>query len=628
MIDFPQSLVATILIRATLVLAAAWIVTALLRRAAAATRHAVWGVAFASLLLLPFISLALPRWESPRPTPITPSFMPIQAFVTPDPVVPAAHDHSRVLPSALEQADPAPVRRPPVRPPVLIVLCWTLGAAFGLGRLSAAWNAARRLVRRARAVSPETQALVPALCAQLGIERDVRVLVSDTLTVPVNCGLVRPVILLPASAASWTGERLRVVLLHELAHVRRLDYASLLVMEMVRALYFINPLVWLAAKRADVELERACDDEVLRAGTRGVAYAEHLYEIASALAGARTPRGALAMAQPSTLRARVGAILTAGMNRSPVGLRAMLAVTAVALLFGLPLASLRLLGEGREEAEERAAISALSLPDAAARERAAFALGARTTEAARTALVARLSDPDPTVRGVAAWALGKNGSTRSRDVLVRALKDPEPSVREMAVLALGDLKDARALDALAAMTSDTTMGVRGVLTHALHDIGGSRSADILGGMLLHDGNDHVRDMAAWALRLSAGAVSVPWLIQAMRDANPGVRSAAAQNLAEAADARAFDVLADAAMHDSTSFVRGAASWALGALKDARAVEPLAVAAHDTVWNVRVAATSALGHTPGPRAIDALIALTRDPVHQVRLTAVEALGTHK
>src|SRR6185503_18155763 len=127
------------------------------------------------------------------------------------------------------------------------------------------------------------------------------------------------------------------VLLHELAHVRRWDYASLIAMETARAMYWMNPLVWLAARRANVELERACDDEVLRAGTQSLEYAEHLYQIAASLAGARTPVGALAMAQPSTLRSRVGAILAGRMNRKPIGIRAIVWSSSVAMAIGVPL---------------------------------------------------------------------------------------------------------------------------------------------------------------------------------------------------------------------------------------------------------------------------------------------------
>ena len=74
-------------------------------------------------------------------------------------------------------------------------------------------------------------------------------------------GLLAPnVILLPADADSWGEDRLRAVLLHELAHIRRNDWESRLIAQIMCAVYWFNPLVWFAARRMQVEAERACDD--------------------------------------------------------------------------------------------------------------------------------------------------------------------------------------------------------------------------------------------------------------------------------------------------------------------------------------------------------------------------------
>ncbi|HEY2805544.1 MAG TPA: M56 family metallopeptidase [Gemmatimonadales bacterium] len=626
--DIPQALLATLALRATAVLAAAWLLTMAMRRAAASTRHAVWTAALGVLVLLPVASFLIPRWQLDR----TDSR---QQAVAPSPIAATAQSMAPATSStaALEPARQDPftydVAVPPRSPMSvsLLVIVWGLGAAFGLGRLSAGLAAARRLVRRATPMPGSAGDAVGRLAQGLGIRRHVRALMAEGITVPVNCGLFRPVVLLPASAQGWTDERLHVVLLHELAHVRRWDYAALLAMEAARALYWVNPLVWIAARHANIELERACDDEVIRAGTRSVDYAEHLYAIAASLAGGRTPTGALAMAQPSTLRARVGAILSASMNRSPVRLRAIGAAGAAALFVGVPLASMRLLGEGRDAAVEDCAITVLSLKDASLREHAAFTLGTLKAVSARGSLTSALKDADPGVRGMAAWALGNLNTRAAEPALVGALSDADADVREMAVEALASLGDRAAVPALARLTADPTMGVRGVLTNALHRLGGPEAAAALTTMVLHDGDPHVRDMATYALRLSAGRDAVPTLITVLRDPSPDIRVDAASNLADLADPRAFDALALALQSDSVGQVRSSAAWALGQLKDARAAVPLAAAMADSDWHPRVAIVNALGMTPGARAEDALIAATRDPVHQVRLSAIAALNAH-
>ena len=59
--------------------------------------------------------------------------------------------------------------------------------------------------------------------AQLSLRRLVELRSSRETDVPLSYGFLRPVVLLPAESSEWSGERRRVVLLHELIHVKRLD---------------------------------------------------------------------------------------------------------------------------------------------------------------------------------------------------------------------------------------------------------------------------------------------------------------------------------------------------------------------------------------------------------------------
>ena len=79
-------------------------------------------------------------------------------------------------------------------------------------------------------------------------------------------GSLRPRILLPSSAREWARERpalLDAVLLHEVAHVARMDAFSRAIAQMSVAVFWFNPLFWFAARQARLERERACDDVVL-----------------------------------------------------------------------------------------------------------------------------------------------------------------------------------------------------------------------------------------------------------------------------------------------------------------------------------------------------------------------------
>ena len=115
-------------------------------------------------------------------------------------------------------------------------------------------------------------------------------------TMPMTWGLWRARLLVPEQAADWPAGQRRDVLLHELGHIRRWDCLTHLLSQLACALYWFNPLAWVAARRMQVERERACDDLVLNRGAEASAYARHLLRSVSSsvpalrLAGRRWPR--------------------------------------------------------------------------------------------------------------------------------------------------------------------------------------------------------------------------------------------------------------------------------------------------------------------------------------------------
>ena len=168
----------------------------------------------------------------------------------------------------------------------------------------------------------EWLAAVDTAAAMLRVHRRVSLRQTERSSVPVACGIWRPSILLPADAANWSSDRRLVVLLHEIAHVRRRDCVVQAMAELMRAIHWLNPLAHVALMRLRAEQERACDDLVLAAGTDAPLYADHLVDIARSFRAPSAPALAtLAMARPSQLEGRLMAILDAGCNRSPLARR-------------------------------------------------------------------------------------------------------------------------------------------------------------------------------------------------------------------------------------------------------------------------------------------------------------------
>ncbi len=156
--------------------------------------------------------------------------------------------------------------------------------------------------------TPDWQNLLRETSQTLGLGRPVVLLQGNERLMPVTWGWRRPVVLLPTEAADWPVQRRRLVLLHELAHVKRWDCLTQLIARVGCALFWVNPLVWLAVRRMCVERERACDDLVLRSDCKASDYAAELLSIARAFRPARFAAG-IAMARSARLQARIAAMI-------------------------------------------------------------------------------------------------------------------------------------------------------------------------------------------------------------------------------------------------------------------------------------------------------------------------------
>ena len=270
----------------------------LLRRAAAATRHWIWVVALASLPSLLLLSWVPRSWQRPLWS-LSTGFnsgnqVTLTLNLTPSGAARSSANSAGPLGAgATTTSAPASGNSQPLAARfsatalVLAVAIWLIGASLGLLSVLAGRVQLRCLARTGRLLQDEDwMLLLQEARDRLRLRRPVRLLQSSDNPMPLTWGWWRPVILLPTEATNWPTERRRVVLLHELAHAKRWDCLTQTVARMVCALYWINPLVWLAARRMCIERERACDDLVLNSGCRPSEYATHLVDIARAFRGA------------------------------------------------------------------------------------------------------------------------------------------------------------------------------------------------------------------------------------------------------------------------------------------------------------------------------------------------------
>lgn len=326
------SLLAGAAMKSAFVLAAAWLLTLALRRRSAAARHVVWTLALAAILVLPFLSAALPALRVALPAPA--------AVVFHTNVWAPAHAGAAQIPEAREAATAAHPAgwRPAWR--IWLLLLWAAGAAIMIARTLVAYIIAWHM-RRAAGPFPHAD-VCTAMAKTLGVRRRVAVLAARPGSMPMALGVWRPVILVPADASAWSAGQRRNVLLHELAHVRRGDAATHLLARLAAALYWWNPLAWTAWREFIKERERAADDLVLSAGARASEYAGHLLEVARSMQTSSAIAWAAAgIARRSELEGRLLAILDSRANRTAPGRVTVFAGALMAMAIVVPLAAVR-----------------------------------------------------------------------------------------------------------------------------------------------------------------------------------------------------------------------------------------------------------------------------------------------
>jgi beta-lactamase regulating signal transducer with metallopeptidase domain len=322
-------------IKISLVTGLALVAVMVLRRQPAALKHWMLATAMLTAMATPLLMGLAPSWSLPVPV--------VAESGRGMPVPAAARERaSRVGVTTTFLAEPVMALRSPTLDPTLAVFTvWLAGVALNLGGLLLGFWRLHRVA--ARAVVVEDGPWVErarVLAALFNLRRPVRLLQSDQPALLVTWGLFTPKVMLPADASSWAADRIHVVLAHELAHIRRSDWIIQIASELLRIVYWFNPLMWLTSARLRLESERACDDAVVNLGVSGRDYATHLLEVARQFGGARHaafPAVAIAP-RPSTLERRVRAMLNTHLSRRPLSTTARLGTIAALLAVALPVA--------------------------------------------------------------------------------------------------------------------------------------------------------------------------------------------------------------------------------------------------------------------------------------------------
>lgn len=200
----------------------------------------------------------------------------------------------------------------------LVTIIYLIPVTLLLLKISLAALSIFKIGREAKANhSSDMSKRIQKFTRLLNITRAVELKFSETISSPLSYGLFRPEVLLPTQALHWEPSVLDDILVHELSHIKRLDWLSMLFVYLVTSFFWINPLVWIAKKKLNEEAENSCDSAVLLFGQAETVYAENLLNIAKIIRKESSPPLlAQMMLDKSLLPIRIHRILESNMAKA------------------------------------------------------------------------------------------------------------------------------------------------------------------------------------------------------------------------------------------------------------------------------------------------------------------------
>lgn len=581
--------------------------------------HRVWSVVLGGMLILPLTSYLIspPVSVAVLPESLKTALSGSELF--PDGRESKADEPVNNLSSNQNQTNSEPAEKPfpandgsepitgkqsmsPVFPnvfdilPVLFLAIYFSGLIIMLSRFMRGVFKTRRLLKSCQIIDDEK---IAELCRELVkpsfFKRRLNVLCSPQIMTPVTTGLFRPRILLPENWKDWEELKLKSILAHELAHIRREDYLFLLLAKLNKCLNWFNPLSWFIAKQladlAEMASDRLAIDHVKDSGR----YARYLLELAALKTEANFNRlniDGVRMIRQSQVATRINLILQPanGSLNERRYLKLLLNTLCFSLLLTVAITGVKLWSatSGSIFAVDNFNIS-----------------GNETQKTADSPSVENLSlnAPKP----------GADSSTEEK-----------PEVKPTQNPALNVVDADKSPYGLDSETNAPEVSNKNGETQPSIAVKTDLSSPETRSPISGNNEEKPQELATKELVENKADNSVKSLISALNDTNPTVREKAAAELKLRRDNRAVDALIRS-LNDNNSKVRRQAAETLGAIGDKRAVDPLINTLKDGNSNVRQTASKVLGDIGSDRAADSLEKMSADNNQSVRDTAKYSLS---
>ena len=252
----------------------------IMQNAPARFRHRLWVIALVLCVSLPLSGLMGFEWPSDPDLSSSGVTQADNRRAESPPATPGNYDAWRLN---FLGVPPATLAAPAAALMIAVVSCYLLSLLCHLMKFRRAWRQTKEIFGAGYERDiPSPMAQAAAKCrAAFGLGR-ISILSSSVAPAPMTLGVFLPVIILPEELfKSAAPETLVSALGHEMAHIRRRDFALNLIYELLRLPVAFHPAVALVKRRIDQTRELACDEMVSDHVMGAHAYASSLVQLAS-----------------------------------------------------------------------------------------------------------------------------------------------------------------------------------------------------------------------------------------------------------------------------------------------------------------------------------------------------------
>ncbi|MFC2168389.1 M56 family metallopeptidase, partial [Acidobacteriota bacterium] len=342
------NLICEFFIKSSTILATTFILVFLFRKKSASLRHFLVSASLISLLLFPFFSFFTTGWETGLiPTLQTEKSRDQLSQRSDQLSVPASLSEAVSIHSTDQQLSSLNLEKSRFFNSFLskyslskgfigisLMAIWAAGLLILLARIVIGLFGAFKLTRQGQKISASSwRKLLNHFLESISIKRKIGLFSHKNVNIPLTCGVIKPVVLLPSESKNWTQDQRSSALFHELSHIKRGDFLINILARCSLALYWFNPLSWFAFRMLKKEQEKACDELVLKAGVKPSTYAVNLLSIKNAGQFQwNPPTAALGAVGKSQLNERLIAILKQQLKPKEVNMKTKILLSSLIIM--------------------------------------------------------------------------------------------------------------------------------------------------------------------------------------------------------------------------------------------------------------------------------------------------------